>query len=360
MVKTKYSKVSFKGKEFFVGIDQGKNNWVLSVKSEDIALETKSVDPRPQTVYKYMSSRYPEGTYHMVYEAGYWGFWAQREFERLGCHCIVVNPADVSEKSIERRRRTDRSDARKLVREYYNGDLNALYIPDQESENFRTLVRYLCWCSKQGARVKTRIKSVLATLGVIIQDDYPDEASRYWSGQYIAWIANLELDNGPARDTLQFHLQELKEHRKRKADILKRLRVLCKESGRMNLIQLLCTIPGVGFQTAVVLQSELIDMKRFPTIDHLKAYAGLIPDGEESSDKRTEHGISRRRNRYLRRILVESSWVAIRNDPALFQAYGKLKKRMKAQDAIIRIAKKLLSRIRYVWLHKEPYQKGIV
>ena len=127
----------------------------------------------------------------------------------------------------------------------------------------------------------------------------------------------------------------------------------------MEVIQLLCSIPGIGFQTAVVLLAELIDMKRFSTINKLKAYAGLIPAGEQSSDTRKEKGITKRRNRYLRNILIEASWVALRYDPALFSYYSKLKRRMKGQDAIIRIAKKLLSRIRYVWLHKEPYKKGI-
>lgn len=360
MVKKNCTRVSFEGNDFFVGVDQGKNNWVTSVYSDDILLESKSLDPRPEVVYRYLTRKYPGGTFHVVYEAGYWGFWPQRAFAELGVDCIVVNPADVSEKHKERRRRTDRSDSRKLARELSKRDLDPLYIPDKESEDFRTLVRYMGWCSKQMARTKTRIKSVLATLGVIIEEDYPEEAARNWSGYYINWIAQLKLENCSAQVTLHYHLEELRSHRRRKAEILKRLRAICKETGRIELVQLLCSIPGIAFQTAVVLVSELIDMDRFPTINHLKAYAGVIPDGEQSSDKRKEKGVSKRRNRYLRHVLIESAWVAIRCDPAMFQAYNKLKRRMKGQDAIIRIAKKLLSRIRYVWQNKQPYIKGIV
>ena len=39
-------------------------------------------------------------------------------------------------------------------------------------------------------------------------------------------------------------------------------------------------------------------------------------------------------------MIVESSWIAIRNDPALMLAYQKLIIRMKPNKAIIRIAKK--------------------
>ena len=291
MLKEKYSEISFEGKDFLVGIDQGKRSWVISIQSSDIILETISMDPAPKTVYGYMSRKYSGGTYHIVYEARYWGFWAQREFERLGCTCMVVNPADVPETNKERNRRTDRVDSRKLVRELSNGSLDALYIPSQESENFRVLVRYLVWCPHQEGRIKTRIKSVLAFLGVTVYDDYPEEWSRHWSGNYIKWLESLELDSGPARDCLLYYIQELREHRSRKASILKNLRTICKRSERMELIQLLCSIPGIGFYTASVLQAELIDMHRFSKMNKLKAYAGLILAGEQSSETRKEKGV---------------------------------------------------------------------
>jgi hypothetical protein len=40
--------------------------------------------------------------------------------------------------------------------------------------------------------------------------------------------------------------------------------------------------------------------------------------------------------------------------------FGKLTKRMKKQEAIIRIAKKLLSRIMYVWKQEKEYVLAVV
>ena len=62
----------------------------------------------------------------------------------------------------------------------------------------------------------------------------------------------------------------------------------------------------------------------------------------------------------LRMMLIESSWVAIGTDPALELSYQEYKKRMIAQKAIVKIARKLLSRVRYVLIHELPYEKGIV
>ncbi len=64
-------------------------------------------------------------------------------------------------------------------------------------------------------------------------------------------------------------------------------------------------------------------------------------ENEKSGD------ITVRRNKILRTAIGEASWVAIRNDPALMMAYQKLAKRMKPQEAISRIAKKLVKRIMY-------------
>ena len=67
-----------------------------------------------------------------------------------------------------------------------------------------------------------------------------------------------------------------------------------------------------------------------------------------------------RRKKILRTAIVESAWIAIRNDPALMMAYQNLTKRMKAQKAIIRISKKLVNRILYVLKNKTAYVYAVV
>ena len=71
-------------------------------------------------------------------------------------------------------------------------------------------------------------------------------------------------------------------------------------------------------------------------------------------------GMTKRQNKLLRMMIIESSWVAIRHDPALMLAYQKLVVRMKPNKAIIRIAKKIINRIRYVLKNQTPYVKAMV
>ena len=59
-------------------------------------------------------------------------------------------------------------------------------------------------------------------------------------------------------------------------------------------------------------------------------------------------------------MLIESAWIAIRHDPALMMKYSELVKRMDANKAIVHVAKKLLSRLKYVVVNKTPYVTGVV
>jgi hypothetical protein len=58
-------------------------------------------------------------------------------------------------------------------------------------------------------------------------------------------------------------------------------------------------------------------------------------------------------------MLIEAAWQLIRTDAAMLDYYKKLTGRMKPQHAIIRIARKLLRRIRAVLLSGKVYVRGI-
>ena len=111
--------------------------------------------------------------------------------------------------------------------------------------------------------------------------------------------------------------------------------------------------------TALALILELGDIERFKDLDHLSSYMGLIPNVSSSDDKEYVGRQTNRGRKLLRRLWIQSSWRARSLDPALLQAYEEYCLRMKAQRAIIKIAKKLLSKTRHVWLKGEVYQMGI-
>ena len=70
-------------------------------------------------------------------------------------------------------------------------------------------------------------------------------------------------------------------------------------------------------------------------------------------------GISRRSNKYLRSMLIEASWQLIRHDMEMNDMYQELKKRMKGTEAIVRIARKLLRKMRGMLLTDTAYEVNI-
>ena len=116
----------------------------------------------------------------------------------------------------------------------------------------------------------------------------------------------------------------------------------------------------IGLLTAMTLVTEIIDVHRFKGLDELASYAGLVPGEDSSGDRERVTGITSRRNPRLRHVLIEASWVAARKDPALLQKLTQLTGHMSKTQAIIRIARKLLNRIRYVLKNRAPYELCVV
>jgi transposase len=58
----------------------------------------------------------------------------------------------------------------------------------------------------------------------------------------------------------------------------------------------------------------------------------------------------------VKNLLIEAAWIAIRFDPDLKASYELLSQKMQKNKAIVRIARKLLNRIRAVLLHQKPYK----
>ncbi|MGW7674664.1 transposase [Streptomyces sp. NPDC054775] len=78
------------------------------------------------------------------------------------------------------------------------------------------------------------------------------------------------------------------------------------------MLELLCTIPGVGPKTVQVLVAEIgLDMSIFPTSGHLASWAGVCPGNKASGGKRRS-GRTRPGSRWLKQALTEAAWGAAR------------------------------------------------
>ncbi|MEA3448362.1 MAG: IS110 family transposase [Bacteroidota bacterium] len=358
-MKKSAKKLSFAGINIYIGIDVHKNNWTVSIYVNDHEHKTFSQNPEPLLLVTYLDKHFPDGSYHIVYEAGYCGFWIYEKFKACGIDCMVVHPADVPTTDKEKRQKNNRVDCRKLARSLSNGELTAIYVPHRDALEDRSLIRSRRNLVKQQTRYKNRIKAMLSHYGIIIPEHFGNSR---WSGQFINWLEEIEMNRPAGKMALQIEVDELKRYRTQIATVNREIRKLAKTDLYQKRVDNLLTIPGVGIITAMTLLTEIVDINRFASSDKFAAFIGLIA-GERSSgeeDNVTHTKLTSRCNKYLRSMLIESAWVAVRKDPALMLYYHKAIKRMKASKAIIRVTRKLLNRIRFVLKNNQEYVPAVI
>jgi transposase len=351
------NELDFKGQHIYVGLDISKKSWKTSILTKDFEHKTFSQPPEPETLVRYLHRNFPGAEYHCVYEAGFSGFWAHDQLKDKGIDCIVVNPADVPSKGKEKVNKTDKVDARKLAQNLRSGQLEPIYVPTRDRLEDRTLVRMQSGFTQKQTRCKNQIKSLLYFYGIIIPQDMGD---RYWPRRFIRWIENISTTKESGTQAIKVLLEELISLRKTISGLNRKIKSLSMEDPYREPVRLLKTIHGISTLTAMILMTELIDIHRFPSLDELACYFGLVPGERSSGEKQIITGITKRRNVFLRTLIIEASWIAVRKDPALMQAFEKLSRRMPKNKAIIRIARKLLNRIRFVLINNQPYQNLVV
>ncbi len=356
-METKLRTLDFKDHQIYVGLDVHKKNWTVSIMVDEMFHKKYSQDPNPLALSKYLTKHFPNGNYHSVYEAGYCGFWIHRELQSLGINSQVVSPADVPTTDKERKHKDDNRDSYKLVRALKNQAMEAIYIPEEKVVQDRMLVRTRNALAKDLKRSKNRIKSMLHFNGICIPECYVTR-SGYWSNKFIKWIETVSLQQESGTTSLRVHLEQAKYNRTQVLEITKQIRQLSKTDPYDAKVKLLTSMPGIGLLTAMKILTELDHIDRFQSNDKLCSYIGFIPSTKSSGETERIGKITPRGHHFLREAFIESAWTAIRVDPALMLKYKELSKRMKSNQAITRIAKKLVIRMAHVLKNNEPYIIG--
>ena len=254
-------------------------------------------------------------------------------------------------------RKTDKVDSRKIAKGLKNNDLNCIFIPDEQLESDRQLLRSRVKIVRDTTSVKNRIKAFLKIKGINIPGEYK---SSKWSKKLIAWLQNIEHNNISSKIAFGSYIDELIFLLQKQMQLDKAIETLSKSENYSGNMLLLRTVPAIGLLSAMTLLTELGNINRFQKQDHLYSYCGLTPDCHSSGDTERVGKVSRRGNIFIKTVLIECAWVAVRKDPALLLYYKQQLPKMDRNKAIIKVARKLLNRIRYVLKNKAEYQVGIV
>jgi transposase len=348
-------KIDFSGKDLFIGLDVHKKSWSVTIVVDGMEHRTFNQPPDPLALSNYLQRMFPGGTYNSAYEAGFCGYGIHRELNSLGIKNIVINAADIPTSQKDKLQKRDPVDSRKLARGLEKNTLTGIYVFERDMEELRSLNRTRFYLMRDLRRSKNRIKSFLHYYGIPLPTEFDNNQ---WTLKFIAWLKEVKMHTQAGQEAFS-HLIASYEHYRQQLLILSRIVRLRISQHDKELYNLLKSISGIGPLTASALITEIGNINRFTQNDYLASYVGFVPRVKESGETSHTGGITFRCNTFLRTLLIEASWQAIRHDPALMQYYQRHLVGRKGHKVIIKVARKLLNRIRYVMKNRKPYLTGV-
>lgn len=278
-----------------------------------------------------------------------------RQLNSLGVKNIVINAADIPATQKDKLHKRDPVDSRKLARGLEKDSLHGIHVFDRNIEELRSLNRTRFYLMRDLRRSKNRIKSFLLYYDIPLPVEFDNNQ---WTLNFISWLKQIKMQTSGGQDAFS-HLIISYEHHRQQLLILSRMVRLRISQHDKEMYNLLKTVSGIGPLTSSAFITEIGDINRFQNIDDLASYVGLVPRVRESGETTHTGGITFRCNNFLRVLLVEASWQAIRHDPALMQYYHHHLVNSKGHKVIIKVARKLLNRIRFVMKNRKPYVTGV-
>lgn len=251
-----------------------------------------------------------------VYESGVTGFDLQKKLAALGVDCVVGAVSKMIKPAADRRRKNDRNDAEFLARMLSVGNVVEVWVPDDECEAARDLVRALDDAREDLKRQKQRLSKFLLRHGLVFDETTPTGRRKgNWTAAHWAWIGSIELSEKSDNDVLAYYIDAVRQA----AEDKKRLEGLVKAEAskprwKRRIDSLRC-LKGVDVMTAADIVFEAGDLARFRNARSFAAWLGLVPSEHSSGEKVAQGGITKAGNKHLRKAMVEAAWHYLNASP---------------------------------------------
>lgn len=246
-----------------------------------------------------LSAKYQRLTF--CYEAGPTGYGLHRWITDLGHDCMVVAPSLIPTKPGDRVK-TNRRDAINLVRLLRAGELTAVWVPGEEHEAMRDLVRARDAAVNDLRAKRQRVTSFLLRYGC----SYPGKKT--WGARHSRWLAEQKMEHLAQRIAFEETVMAACQAKERVERLEAAIIELVPQWSLGHVAEAMQAMRGVDIISAAIFLAEVGDLSRFDNPRQLMSYLGLVP-GERSTGDTIKRGpITKAGNKRARRMLVESAW----------------------------------------------------
>jgi transposase len=330
-----------------LGTDVGKKKCRAALKDE-----------RGDIIREFFFSNNNEGISTLVRSASHYGkctavlestgnMWIRIHdtLEENGIDTILANPYK-TKIIAEAKIKSDKLDAR-ILADLLRADLvYKSYVPTKEFREKRSLVRHRISLVRNRTILENRVHSLLDKY------DCKTELTDIFGKSGMIWLKTLDVSHID-KVILNTTIAAI-ENISLQADIISR--ELARYAWDSEDVKILLSMTGIDMLSAMLIATEIVDVKRFSSPWKLVSYAGLAPSTRESSGKTKTGRISKQGSPLLRWILVQCAMTAVRYDKRLKSFYQRLKSRKGSAKAIVATAKEILVIIWYMLTRRELYR----
>ncbi len=247
------------------------------------------------------------------------------------------------------RRKTDKIDTARQLREYLNGRLPTSFQPSAECRRLRRLVDM----RQDLVERQTAIKN---WIGSLLHHETWQDRQNLWSRVGRQRLAAMALSTSD-RLLVDLKLQELDLLARHLQQIEAQMQAVCD---RQADAQRLDQVHGVGMVTAVSLLAHIGPIERFANAEQLISYAGLAP-GVQRSDKTSRNTSigGGGTDSHLRYLLIEATtWLC--RIPRYRAAYERVVGKRGRKIARIAVARMFLRSLHKMQRDQVPFHPGFV
>ncbi len=332
----------------YIGVDfHSQHSYVAVMDDKGRIIDERRLYHTDMNGFSEYFSSFDRGTSVALEATRNW-YWLVDCLQDLGLEVKLVHAKKariIAESTIK----TDKIDARVLAHLDRCDFLPQAFIADKETRSQRELLRYYMSLVKIRTSVKNRVHAVLAKNNVHhgFSDLFGKAGTEFLKKVELSAVFRMEIDG---------YIELMEKLKDLISRAQKEIRAKCKES---ECVRRLMTIPGISYFSALLLASEIADIKRFRSYKKLCAYAGLVSTTHQSADRRYYGHIIKDSNKYIRYALIEAVPIAVRKDPGLWSFYTNLQRKKGIGKAKIAVAKKLLITIYYMLRNGTEYRMGV-
>jgi transposase len=252
------------------------------------------------------------------YEAGRDAFWLHRRLSQVGIVNVVVDSSSIEVPRRRRRVKTDRLDAKSLVRmliRYHGGEKDVwrvCKVPTAEQEDARRWHRERQRLLKERTQHRNRIHSLLATQGIRLSPGrhFLSLLARACGGDGQPVPAALQAELAREFERLQLVGQQLKLVERQMNEALSQ-----PASRAQEMVAQLMLLRSLGRDTSWPLVHEFFGWRRFHNGKQVGSAAGLTGTPYLTGGGGPDQGISKAGNKRVRTLTIELAWRWLRYQP---------------------------------------------